>query len=163
MADKKDSQLPIASTLVGAQFALLLPDGGSPTGLEDYRATLVYILTDTNALIAANTVNISSNTARIVTLENLISVATFTSEVSNFQFPQPANSIINKIRLRSSGAATFTIGTTPLGTEIKTLTNLTSGILYDLDKIVDSVAGQTIYFTITGTVSAEIYYNKNTI
>lgn len=162
MADQKDSQLGLTTTLTGCEITVLLPDGVSPTGYEDYRMTHASFKADLQSQITANTNDVAANTSDISDLQDITSRQQYVNQVSNFQFSQPANSIINYINLRSTGAATFSISGSVTGV-IQATTNLTDGELQRVDKITDSEPGQTITFTITGTVSAEIYYNKNTI
>ena len=163
MADIALSSKSTTAVVTGAYCYIIIPDGVSYTGFVGRRITVANLQAALQAQITANAGNISTNTSDISDLQDITSREQFTDEVgATFQFSQPANSIINYINLRSTGAATFAISGSVTGA-IQTTTNLTDGVLYRLDKIVDSEPGQTITFTITGTVSAEIYYNKNTI
>lgn len=163
MADVALSSKSTTAVITGGYVYIIIPDVGSPTGYSGYRITVANLLADLQALVTANTASIATNIANITALQNLGDREQWTDEVgASFQFAQPANSIITKFRFRSTGSATCTITGSVTGT-IKSGITLTDGVLYDHEHTVDSVAGQTITFTITGTVSAEVYYDKSTI
>lgn len=164
MADIALSSKSTTAIIAGGFVYIIIPDGGSPTGFVGRRISVTNLLAALQLDVDGNTSDITTNTTAIAALQNITARVQRADQVSNFNIPQPATSIITKIRARSDGAATMEIGTTPLGQEItEEVVSLTDGTLWELDQVIDSVAGQTIYFTITGTVSVSIYYEANTI
>ena len=150
-----------ASTTGGYAY-IIIPNAEAATGYDSHRISITDLHSALNSLITTNANAITALTSRVVVTENVSARIQYLNQTFPvFNFTQPANSIITKIRLRSSGSATFSIAGSVTGAiENGTLTN---GLLYDIDYIIDSVSGQSITFSITGTVSVEIYYNKSTI
>lgn len=161
MADKKGSQLPTTSTITGVYIPILLPDGGSPTGYEDYRITVTDLQTGLQSQITTNIADLVTLDERTTVLEGINAVTKLPARTGAIEFSQPANSDVWKISARIyTGSPTIKIGTTLGGEEILSLTTLDTGTndILELVQTNYTRSARTIYFTITAAVDIRIDY-----
>lgn len=146
-------------------YHIIKPDALSPTGYTSYKILDSVLKAVLNLQISNNNVDIAANQAAILALQNTGTRSKHVNQVSDFTFAQPADSRIERIVLKSTASATFSIGTSITGSELYDGT-LTSEYNYlaEIEKPIKdfySSSARTIYFTITGTISATIYYTLN--
>lgn len=152
------------AVVTGGYVHIIIPRGAAPTGYDSFRISVTDLQAALQTQITANAADIATNASNISDLQDIVSRSLYQEQTSNFQFSQPANSVVFRIRARAKSSATLSIGTTPSGTEISgSDINLSANTLYTLNKDLETTNIRTIYFTITGNVSAELYYNRNSI
>lgn len=167
MADKYQSQLSTTTTLTGSYFLIIIPDAGSPTGFTSYRIAYANLMALVTAAITGNTNSIDAILEDVTELQDLTGKDPHRNEVSNFVFSQPADSRITEIVIGGDqDGSSYQIGTTPLGTELYENTSIDEDEVHNLElnpSDMYSQSARTVYFTITGTISATIYYRKKEI
>lgn len=177
MADKRDSELPITTTVTGLYVPILLPDGVSPTGFENYRIAIAVLQAGLQGQIDDNVTDIADHETRIQTLENGLTKVTLAAQTGSFTYSQPNDTDLSGIYIiRSSGftvpvsAVGYTLydGGGTNGEEILSYRELAQsggGYFRKIEAIPDSYnqtgVNRTIYFETTGTIDVVIYLKTN--
>ena len=151
MADIKDSSFSYITTAADTVVVPVLnPDGSSPTGFVNRNITKANLLKEDRARITTNETNIASNTARIVVVENLNTIRKDTSQTTNYNFQQTADSLIKMFAfLTVSGTPTVSVGTTLGGDDIVSSAAISGGKRF-AEVIEHTTLTRTIYINISG-------------
>jgi len=159
MADQTLSARSITTTTTGSYIHIIIPDGGSPTGYTSYRISFTSFNAYLQAQITANAVVGADNASDIVDLQNINFREQQKDQTSNFTIVIAANSTIRNIEVKekNSAPASFYVGTTLGGNDILGTKNISADEVYRYDSPIERTGSTTLYFTITGKVSASVY------
>lgn len=175
MADRRDSQLPITTDLVGLYIPVLLPNGVSPTGYENYQIAIAEFQAGLQSQIDDNETDIIDHEARIQELEDGLTKVPLLAQSGAFTYSQPNDSFISGIYMRRSSGFTVPVSavgyTNPAGVNGEEILSSRQMAISggDYFRSTESVkdpynqtgASRTIYFETTGTIDVIIILKTN--
>ena len=162
MADQRLSDKGTTAVISGGYIHIIIPDAGSPSGYTSYRISTTDLHAALQADIDDNASDITTLSGQVSALENLLSRSKYSAQVSNFQHSQPGDSTVRRIEFKSAagvGTNTVKVGTSAGADDIMTVVTLSNDedTPYIFDSPLYASGSRTIYFTITGAVTAVVY------
>lgn len=159
------SDQPTTASITGGYLHEILPDAGSATGYTSYRILTSNVLAAVNSSISDLSDALDLLEARVVLIENIVGVENYNLVTDNQQWSQEEGWVLEKIIAKSAGPATIKIGTTAGDEDVLASQSLTAMTPYKKDFGSEGMNlyldPRTLYITITGTVSFNLYYSNN--
>lgn len=171
MADKRDSQLPPTTDVVGLIIPVLLPDVPSPTGYENYIITIEALQAGLQSQIDDNETDIIDHELRIDDLEDINKVDRSLNFSGTGNITLPENGVITSIDITVVTGTTVNVEvgtTTPNGSELADYAGVkalganefkSKDIIHRNTLSGGNSPSQPIYYTVTGgTVHIHLFY-----